>query len=93
MHWRGPLDTCVLIVYQCALTTSSSSVDRVSEKGSRSGGSIGSSSVTSGWWGGEVSSLFDLFGTGGSVTSVHVVRACLVRSQRLSNFRPHFLHV
>ena len=51
---------------------------------------MGSSSVMSGWWGGVVSSLFDLFGEGGSVTSVHVVRACLVRSQRLSNFRPHF---
>ena len=54
---------------------------------------MGSSSVTSGWWGVVASSLFDLFGDGGSVTSVHAARACLVRSQRLSNFRPHFLHV
>ena len=54
---------------------------------------MGSSSVTSGWWDGVVSSLFDLFGAGGSVTSAHAVRACIVRSRRLSNFRPHFLHV
>ena len=33
-----------------------------------------SSSVTSGWRGGVVSSLFDLFGNGGSVTSAHAVR-------------------
>ena len=40
---------------------------------------MGSSSVTSGWWG-VVSSLFDLFGDGGFLTtSVHGVRACLVR--------------
>ena len=69
----------VLIVDQCARTTSSNSVDIMSEKGSRSGGSMGSSSVTSGWWGGVVSSLFDLFGTGGSVTSAPAVRACMVR--------------
>ena len=67
----------VLMVDQCARTTPSSSVDRVSPKGSRSGGSMGSSSVTSGWWGGVVSSLFNLFG---SVTSVHAVRACLISS-------------
>ena len=54
---------------------------------------MGSSSVTSGWRGGVVSPLFDLFGAGGSVTSVHVVRACLIRNQRLPKFRPHFLHV
>ena len=81
------------MVDQCARKTSSSSVDRVSEKGSRSGGSMGSSSVTSGWWGVVVSSLFDLFGNGGSVSSTHAVRACLVKSPRLSNFRPHFVHV
>ena len=40
---------------------------------------MGSSSVTSGWWDGVVSSLFDLFCTGGSVTSAHAVRACMVR--------------
>ena len=54
---------------------------------------MGSSSVTSGWWDGVVSYLFDPFGAGGSVTLAHVVRACLVSNQRLSNFRPHFLHV
>ena len=69
----------MLIADQCARTTSNSSVDRVSEKGSRSGGSKGSSSVTSGWWDGVVSSLFDLFDAGGSVTSAHAVRAYMVR--------------
>ena len=48
MHWRGPLDRRVLMVDQSARTTSSSSVDRFSAKGSRSGGSMGSSCVTSG---------------------------------------------
>ena len=52
---------------------------------------MGSSSVMSGWWGVVVSSLFDVFGDGGSVTSVHAVRACLVRLRRLSKFRPHFV--
>ena len=80
------------MVDQCARTTSSRSVDRLSAKGSRAGGSMGSSSVTSGWWG-VVSSLFDRFGDGGSLTSVHVVRACLVRLLRLSKFFPHFVHV
>ena len=80
------------MVDQCARTTSSSSVDRLSAKGSRAGGSMGSSSVTSGWWG-VVSSLFDLFGDGGSLTTVHVVRACLVRLSRLLNFFPHFAQV
>ena len=60
------------MVDQCARTTSSSSVDRLSAKGSRAGGSMGSSSVTSGWWG-VVSSLFDRFGDGGSLTSVYAV--------------------
>ena len=83
------------MVDQCTRTTSSSSVDRVSAKGSRSGGSMGSSSVTSGWWWlwGGVSSMFDLFGDGGSVTLVHVVRACLVWWSRLLKFRPHFVHM
>ena len=89
----GPLDTRVLMVDQCARTTSSSSIDRVSAKGSRSGGLIGSSSVTSGWWWGGVSSMFDLFGDGGSVTLVHEVLACLGRWSRLLKFRPYFLHV
>ena len=65
---------------QCARTTSSSSVDRLSAKGSRAGGSMGSASVTSGWLG-VVASLIGLFGDGGCVTpsSVHGFRACLVR--------------
>ena len=50
---------------------------------------MGSSSITSGW--GVVSSLFDRFGNSGSMTSVHAVRACLIRWSRLSKFRPHFL--
>ena len=54
---------------------------------------MGSSSVASGWWGVVVSSLFDLFGDGGSVTSVHACLLCLVRSQRLSNFRSNVLQV
>ena len=53
---------------------------------------MGSSSVTSGRWG-VVSSLFDLFGDGGSLTSVHVDRACLVKLSRLLNFFPHFVQV
>ena len=57
---------------------------------------MGSSSVTSGWWG-VVSSLFDLFGDGGflttTTTSVHVVRACLFRLSRLLKFCPHFAPV
>ena len=59
----------------------SASVTRLSAKGSRAGGSMGSASVTSGWLG-VVSSLIDLFGDGGFVTSssVHAIRACLVRS-------------
>ena len=83
------------MVDQCARTTSSSSVDRLSAKGSRAGGSMGSSSVTSGWWG-VVSSLFDLFGDAGfltTTTTVHVVRACLVRLSRLLKFFPHFVQV
>ena len=68
------------MVDQCARTTSSSSVDRASAKGSRAGGSMGSSSVTRGMWWGGVSSMFDVFGNGGSLTSVNAVRACLVRS-------------
>ena len=81
------------MVDQCARTTSSSSVDRLSAKGSRVGGSVGSSSVTSGWWA-VVSSLFDLFGDGGfltttTTTTVHVVHACLVRWSCLLKF----LHV
>ena len=92
MHWRGPLVTRVRTVDQCARTTSSSSVDRLSAKGSRAGGSMGSSSVTSWWWG-VLSSLFDLFGDGGSLTSVHVDRACLVKLRRLTNFFPHFVQL
>ena len=80
------------MVDQCARTISSSSVDRVLAKGSRAGGLMGSSSVTGRWWG-VVYSLFDLFGDGGSLTSVHEVHACLVRFSRLSNFRPHFVDV
>ena len=82
------------MVDQCARTTSSSSVDRLSAKGSRTGGSMGSSSITSGLWG-VVSSLFDLFGDGGflTTTTVHVVRACLVRWSCLLKFLPHFVHV
>ena len=80
------------MVDQCARTTSSSSVDRLSAKGSRAGGSMGSSSVTSVWWG-VVSSLFDRFSDGGSLTSVHAVRACLTRMSRLLNFRPYFVQV
>ena len=34
---------------------------------------MGSTSVTSGWWDGVVYSLYDIFGTGGSLTSVHAV--------------------
>ena len=59
------------MVDQCARTTSNSSVDRLSAKGSRAGGSMGSASVTSGWLG-VVSSLIDLFGDGGFVTSSSV---------------------
>ena len=73
------------MVDQCARTTSNSSVDRLSAKGSRAGGSMGSASVTSGWWG-VVASLLDLFGDGGgggggfvTPSSVHAFRACLVR--------------
>ena len=62
----GPLDTRVLMFDLCSRMTSSSSVDRVYEKGSRAGGSMGSSSVTSRR--GVVSSLFDIFGNGGSMT-------------------------
>ena len=92
LHWRGPLATRVRMLDQCARTTSSSSVDRLSAKGSRAGGSMGSASVTSGWWG-VVGSLIDLIGDGDFVTSVHRVRTCLVRAQRLVNFCPHFAHV
>ena len=53
---------------------------------------MGSSWVTSGWWG-VVSSLFDLLGDSGFLTSVHVVRACLVRLSRLLKFFPHFVQV
>ena len=69
------------MVDQCARTTSNSSVDRLSAKGSRAGGSMGSASVTSGWLG-VVASLIGLFGDGGFVTpsSVHAFRACLVRA-------------
>ena len=81
------------MVDQCARTTSSSSVDRLSAKGSQAGGSMGSSSVTSGWWWGVVSSLFDRFGDGGSLTSVHVVRACLFRVPRLTKFFPRFVQM
>ena len=81
------------MVDQCARTMSSSSVDRLSAKRSRAGGSMGSSSVTNGWWWGVVSSLFDRFGDGGSLTSVHVVRACLVRLLRLSKFLPPFVQL
>ena len=81
------------MVDQCARTTSNSSVDRLSAKGSRAGGSMGSASVTSGWWG-VVASLIDLFGDGGFVTTpVHGCRACLTRSLRLVYFFPHFAHV
>ena len=81
------------MVDQCARTTSNSSVDRLSAKGSRAGGSMGSASVTSGWWG-VVASLIDLFGDGGFVTTaVHACRACLTRALRLVNFFPHFAHV
>ena len=83
------------MVDQCARTTSNSSVDRLSAKGSRAGGSMGSASVTSGWLG-VVASLIGLFGDGGFVTpssSVHAFRTCLVRTQRLVNFCPHFAHV
>ena len=48
---------------------------------------MGSSSVTSGWWGVVVFSLFDLFGDGGSVTSVHAVRACLTTIEIPAAFR------
>ena len=88
----GPLVTRVRTVDQCARTTSSSSVDRLSAKGSRAGGSMGSSSVMSGWWG-VVSSLLDRFGDGGSLTTVHAIRACLTRMSRLLNFFPHFVQV
>ena len=81
------------MVDHCARTTSSSSVDRVSVKGNRAGGSMGSSLVMNGWWGVVVSSLFDLFSDGGSLTLVHEVRSSLVRLQRLSKFCPHFVHV
>ena len=79
------------MVDQCARTTSNSSVDRLSAKGSRAGGSMGSASVTSGWWG-VVASLIDLFGDGGFVTSssVHAFRAWMVRLWSLVNFFPHF---
>ena len=80
------------MVDQCARTTSSSSVDRLSAKGSRAGGSMGSSSVSSGSWG-VVFSLLDLFGDGSSLTSVHVVRECLFRVPRLTKFFPHFVQV
>ena len=80
------------MVDQCARITSSSSVDRLSAKGSQAGGSMGSSSVTIGWWG-VVSSLLDLFGDGGSLTSVHVACACLVRVPRLTKYLPHFVKV
>ena len=54
---------------------------------------MGSASVTSGWLG-VVSSLIDILGDGGFVTTpVHGCRACLVRSLRLVNFFPHFAHV
>ena len=43
--------------------------------------------------GGVVSSLFDLFGDGGSVTLVHAVRVYLVRWVRVLKFCPHFVHV
>ena len=69
----GPLDTRVPMVDQCSRTTCCSSVDRVFEKGSRSGGPIVSSSVTKRR--GVVFPHFDLFGNGGSLTSVHAVRA------------------
>ena len=82
------------MVDQCARTTSNSSVDRLSAKGSRAGGSMGSASVTSGWWG-VVASLIGLFGDGGFVTSssVHAFRAWMVRLWSLVNFFPHFAHV
>ena len=84
------------MVDQCARTTSNSSGDRLSAKGSRAGGSIGSASVTSGWLG-VVSSLIDNLGDGGVVSSsssaVHAFRTCLVRSLRLVNVIPHFAHV
>ena len=83
------------MVDQCARTTSNSSGDRLSAKGSRAGGSIGSASVTSGWLG-VVSSLIDILGDGGVVSSssaVHAFRTCLVRLTRLLNVIPHFAHV
>ena len=80
------------MVDQCAPTTSSSSVDRMSAKGSRAGGLMGSSSVTRGWLS-VVSSLVDLFSDGDSLTSVHEVRACLSRVSRLLNVLLHFVHV
>ena len=80
------------MVDQCARMPSSSSLDRLSEKGIRAGGSMGSSSVTSGWWG-VVSSMFDRFGDGGSLTSVHAFRSCLVSLRRLTKFLPHFVQV
>ena len=68
--WRGPLDTRVLMEDQLLRTTSNKSVDRASEKGNRSGGSMGSSLMNG--WRGVVSSLF---GDGGETT--HVVLSCL----------------
>ena len=75
----GPLDTRVLTEGQLLRTTSNKSVNRVSEKGNRSGGSMGSSLMNG--WRGVASSLFGLFGNGGETK--HVFFRVLIRCNDL----------